>query len=68
MYLPPECTIGIYTMTGELVNRLLHTNGSGDEDWNLTNQSGVEVAFGLYIYVVETPNGEKSVGKFSIIK
>jgi len=68
MYLPPECTIGIYTMTGELVNRLIHTNGTGDEDWNLTNQSGVEVAFGLYIYVVETPNGEKSVGKFSIIK
>ena len=68
MYLPPECTIGIYTMTGELVNRLIHTNGSGDEDWNLTNQSGVEVAFGLYIFVIETPNGEKSVGKFSIIK
>jgi hypothetical protein len=68
MFLPPECTIGIYTMTGELVNRLVHTNMTGDEDWNLTNQSGVEVAYGLYLYVVETPNGEKSVGKFSIIK
>jgi hypothetical protein len=67
MYLPPECTIGIYTVRGELVTTLTHSNGTGDEDWNLTNQSGVEVAFGLYLYVVETPSGEKTIGKFSII-
>ncbi|MCU0411675.1 MAG: hypothetical protein MUF82_03985, partial [Bacteroidetes bacterium] len=68
MYLPPECTIDIYTVRGELVKSLMHTNGTGDEDWNLTNQSGVEVAYGLFIYVVKTPTGETSVGKFSIIK
>ncbi len=68
MYLPPECTIDIYTLRGELVKSLMHTNGTGDEDWNLTNQSGVEVAYGLFIYVVKTPTGETSVGKFSIIK
>lgn len=67
MFLPPVCTIGIYTVRGELVTTLSHTNGTGDEDWNLTNKSGVEVAFGLYLYVVQTPAGEKSIGKFSII-
>jgi len=67
MFLPPECTIGIYTVRGELVTTLRHTDGTGDEDWNLTNQSGVEVAFGLYLYVVETPSGKKTIGKFSII-
>ncbi len=67
-FLPPECTISIYTVRGELVQRIVHTNLSGVEDWNLTNQSGVEVAFGLYIFVVETPDGEKSTGKFAIIK
>ncbi len=67
MFLPPVCTIGIYTVRGELVTTLTHANGTGDEDWNLTNKSGVEVAFGLYLYVVQTPAGEKTIGKFSII-
>ena len=68
MFLPPECTISIFTVRGELVKNIRHTNGTGDEDWNLTNDSSVEVAFGLYVYVVETPNGEKTVGKFAILK
>ncbi len=68
MYLPEECTISIYTIVGELVKKIDHTNGVGDEDWNLTNESGVEVAFGVYIYVIETPSGEKVIDKFAIIK
>jgi hypothetical protein len=68
MFLPPECSIAIYTVRGELVKKISHTNNTGDEDWNLTNESSVEVAFGLYVYVVETPNGEKTIGKFAILK
>lgn len=68
MFLPPECTISIYSVSGELVKKIEHSNNTGDEDWNLTNQSGVEIAFGLYIYVVQTPSGEKTIGKFAIIK
>jgi len=68
MFLPPECTIGIYTVRGDLVKKIYHNDYTGDEDWNLTNQSGVEIAYGLYIYVVETPGGEKTIGKFAIIK
>ncbi len=67
-FLPAECTISIYTIRGELVQTLRHNNKTGTEDWNLTNQSGVEVAFGLYVYVVETPDGNKVNGKFAIIK
>ncbi len=68
MFLPPECTISIFTVRGELVNKLYHNNGTGDEDWNLTNSSGIEIAFGLYLYVVETPSGENWTGKFAVIK
>ncbi|GEM_PF-416117 len=67
-FLPPVCTISIFTIRGELVNRLQHTNLTGTEEWNLTNRSGVEVAFGLYIYIVELPDGNKSTGKLAIIK
>jgi len=68
MFLPERCTISIYTILGELVKKIEHNNGTGDEDWNLTNQSGVEVAFGVYLYVIQTPSGEKKIGKFAIIK
>lgn len=67
-FLPPECTIHIFTVRGERVKKLAHTNLTGSEDWNLTNESGVEVAFGLYIFIVELPNGDKTTGKFAIIK
>ena len=50
------------------MKRLSHTNLTGTEDWNLTNQSGVEVSFGVYVYVVETPESGKTTGKFAIIK
>lgn len=67
-YLPAECAISIFTVRGELIQILHHNNRTGTEDWNLTNQSGVEVAFGLYVYIVETPDGNKFTGKFAIIK
>jgi hypothetical protein len=67
-FLPAECTISIFTVRGELIQTIRHYNRTGTEDWNLTNQSGVEVAFGLYVYIVETPEGNKVTGKFAIIK
>jgi len=68
MYLPPICSISIFTIRGELVTKLYHDNQTGDHDWNLTNSSGMEIAFGVYIYVVETPEGKKTIKKFAVIK
>ncbi len=68
MFLPPKCTIFIYSTRGELVTTLEHTDGTGSKDWNLTSQSGQEVAYGIYIYVVKTPEGEEYISKFALIK
>ncbi len=72
MFLPGECTVSIYTISGELVTRLEHTNGTGDMDWNLLSSSGQEIAYGLYIYVIEAQDtGGKTyahTGKFVVIK
>jgi hypothetical protein len=68
MYLPPKCTISIYTTRGELVTTLEHNDETGSKDWNLTAQSGQEVAYGIYIYVVKTPEGEEYISKFALIK
>ncbi len=68
-HLPDECVIKIFTLTGELVYTILHDDiFSGQEEWNLRTMNRQEVAPGLYVYVVETPNFEKHVGKFAVIR
>jgi len=68
-HLPNECVIKIFTLTGELVFTILHNDiFSGQEEWNLRSMNRQEVAPGLYVFVVETPNHEKQVGKFAVIR
>ena len=67
MYLPPECKISIYTLSGTKVKELNHWNGAGDETWDLTNDFGEDLAFGVYVYVVKAGEAQK-VGKFALIK
>lgn len=68
MFLPPECTINVYTVIGEKVWSMVHDDYTGDETWNVTNTANQAIAFGVYVYVVSTPDGQKHTGKFSIIR
>ena len=68
--LPQQCTIRIYTITGELVQTLEH-NGvitQGFVAWDLRTKDNLEVAPGLYIFQVEAENYTSYIGKFAIIK
>ncbi len=67
--LPSKCTIYIFNVNGELVQTLHHDSVfDGSEDWNLWTVNRQEVAPGLYVWVVETPDGKKDMGKFVIIR
>jgi len=71
--LPRECTIHVFNLAGERVTEIEHSApegdpGTGTEDWNLWTYNRQEIAPGLYVYVVETPKGDKKVGKFAIIR
>lgn len=68
MYLPPECTINIYTTAGTLVKTLHHNSGEGSLSWNLLTEWNQALAFGVYVYVVEDPYGNKHIDKFALIK
>jgi len=69
MNLPEECKIFIYTKYGKLVDEIDHSGvrGDGQEAWNLVSKDGMNIAYGIYLYVIEA-YGEKAVGKFAIIK
>ncbi len=50
--IPGQCRIDIYTELGELVDSIVHTNGSGDAFWNHTTSSRQVVVSGVYIAVI----------------
>jgi len=70
IHLPAQCTIRIYTMSGELVRTIHHSSpiDDGAEPWNLLSQSGMDIAYGVYLYHVEAPGIGEKIGKFAIIK
>jgi hypothetical protein len=59
--LPDECTIRIYTLSGEPVATLHRT-----EDWNLQSTEQRLVASGIYIYHVESRYGDR-LGRFAVV-
>jgi hypothetical protein len=67
--LPPEATIRIYTLTGVLVDVLVHDDitGGGRLVWNVRNRNNQFVASGVYFFHVMTPNGDSHVGKFTVV-
>ena len=73
--MPDECEVKIYTVSGEFVDKIKHHNlnvndgtvNSGSEWWDLKNQSGRDIAPGLYIYVVES-SGYEHIGKFAVVR
>ncbi|GAB5521755.1 MAG: hypothetical protein RhofKO_40060 [Rhodothermales bacterium] len=66
--IPGECTIKIFTEIGEFVHQIEHTDGSGDEKWNLTTSSRQLLVSGIYIAVIETPDGQRVFRKFTVIR
>jgi len=68
-HLPDRCTIRIYTLRGDLVETIEHHAGidDGTENWDLRNFDGLNVAYGVYLYHVDSPYGE-TTGRFAVIK
>jgi len=67
--IPGNCTIEIYTELGERVTTIQHTDGTGDENWNLTTDSNQLIVSGLYIAVIrDNDTGEQLIRKFVVIR
>jgi len=68
-HLPAKCEVIIFNVTGDVVAVLKHDNPySGSAFWNLQSHEGMEVASGLYLYVVKTAEGKTKDGKFVVIR
>ncbi len=71
--LPESATIRIYTMSGDLVRTLHHDQDAGgvhggSTAWDLKNESQKDVISAVYVYVVDTPSGERTRGILTIVR
>lgn len=67
--LPSAATIRIYTVAADLVRVLEHENPDSDQEfWDLKTADGNEVAPGVYIWSIETVDGETRQGRLMVIK
>lgn len=66
--LPQECTIRIYTITGDLVQTIYKDDYSDMATWDLLSFEGQRIAYGVYIYHVDAPGVGEKIGRFAVIK
>lgn len=66
---PRKCTIRIYSLAGELIDTIHHdsTLDDGKAFWDLRTKDNMNIAYGLYIFQVESEEGS-FIGKFAVIK
>ena len=70
-YLPSQCTIRIYTVSGVLVDKIDINNDveDGSYHWDMQTNENLEIAAGMYIYHVKSKiTGKEKLGKFAVVK
>ena len=69
IHLPQSCSVHIFTSRGEHVRTIEHEGSlfDGTVSWDLKTKENLDVAAGIYFYVVESDIGNKS-GKIAVIK
>ena len=65
--LAAQCTIKIYTISGDLAKTIVENGGSGQSVWDAKNDSGESLQSGLYLYIIKNPTDTKT-GKLVIIR
>jgi hypothetical protein len=71
--LPSPCNILIYSLSGDLIQEISHSNPNGTCYWNLKTRNDRNIVSGLYIYKVEQFDNQgnhvaSKVGKFLILR
>jgi len=67
--IPGVCTIRIYSLQGNLVEVIRHTDGTGSAKWDQVTRYGQFAESGVYLYLItDDRTGQKIKGKFAIVK
>ncbi len=69
-HLPAECTIRIFTINGELVDKIEHNTdiSDGAAHWDMLTKDNLSISYGIYIFHIDAPGIGEKMGKFAVIK
>lgn len=65
--IPGRCKITIYTEIGEKIKEIVHTNGSGDDFWDLRTDARQRIVSGIYIAIIENMDTKEKVTKKFVV-
>jgi hypothetical protein len=65
--LSSQCTIKIFTLSGDLVKTINENSGTGQNTWDVKNESGELLASGTYFFIIKSSSDTKS-GKLVVIR
>jgi hypothetical protein len=69
--LPARCTISIFNVQGQLVNRLEYDSANladGTYIWDMQTKDKLDIAYGIYLYYIDAGKVGSHAGKFAVIK
>ena len=69
--LPPVCKITITDVAGQVIDVINFSSSDankGSTFWDMFSKDGLECASGVYLYIVESPTGDKKIGQFAILR
>ena len=69
--LPTQCKITITDVAGQIIDVIYFSQADptkGSTFWDMFSKDGLECASGLYLYIVESPTGDKKIGQFAILR
>ncbi len=68
-FLTAGAQVRIYDVAGGLVRDLTDENGDGQIYWDgVKNDSGEDVASGIYFYLITDPDGRKEKGRLGVVR
>ena len=67
---PNDAKVHIFTSRGQHLRTLEHSGNifSGTVTWDLKTKENLDIAYGVYFYIVDSPSGGKQSGKLAVIK
>ena len=64
--LPEKCTIRVFSLSGTLIRTLKKDDLFSYFYWDLTNDYGMQITGGVYIYIVESEKLGRTTGKMAV--
>ena len=65
-HLPAQCTIRLFTLSGNLVRTIQKNDGTSQLVWNLETDNGLPVGSGIYVFHVDAPGVGNKIGKVAV--